>query len=262
MLPQAVYPEMIAPYYERSPSLKEIDETQMLHLEWHMLEAIAGIPVINHFQVNLFPMKIQLEREIGQLLFEYIFPKSKGEDSNLQPSHLQIGKPDDPSEESFESLQDSNSSIIHSEDNSSIMVKSEQASAKSIRSFASHRMSTISDPQIPSRVHSESAMSTLKTSEKPQPSPSHSFKAELSSNRTRKSMESTAPNLPSILASSSGDKSRKRQLFRSGDKRNEQSDELTQMIARASNYMTLVYIKIPSVVLCLSYKVMDKFSAM
>ena len=32
------------------------------------------------------------------------------------------------------------------------------------------------------------------------------------------------------------------------------SDDLGQMMARASNYMTLAYVKIPSVVLCLSYK--------
>jgi hypothetical protein len=32
------------------------------------------------------------------------------------------------------------------------------------------------------------------------------------------------------------------------------ADDLTQMMSRASNYMTLAYVKIPSVVLCLSYK--------
>jgi len=32
------------------------------------------------------------------------------------------------------------------------------------------------------------------------------------------------------------------------------TDDLSQMLTRASNYMTLAYVKIPSVVLCLSYK--------
>ncbi|GIZ37207.1 hypothetical protein CKM354_000066100 [Cercospora kikuchii] len=32
------------------------------------------------------------------------------------------------------------------------------------------------------------------------------------------------------------------------------TDDLTQMMSRASNYMTLAYVKIPSMVLCLSYK--------
>jgi len=36
--------------------------------------------------------------------------------------------------------------------------------------------------------------------------------------------------------------------------KNKNSDDLTKMMSRASNYMTLAYVKIPSVVLCLSYK--------
>ena len=38
------------------------------------------------------------------------------------------------------------------------------------------------------------------------------------------------------------------------DSKAKKSDDLTKMIARASNYMTFAYIKMPSVVLCLSYK--------
>jgi hypothetical protein len=53
-----------------------------------MLEAIAGIPVLDQFEVDLFPLKIQLEHEIGKKLFEYIFPgigsdASEGEGSRL-----------------------------------------------------------------------------------------------------------------------------------------------------------------------------------
>jgi hypothetical protein len=36
------------------------------------------------------------------------------------------------------------------------------------------------------------------------------------------------------------------------------SDDLTKMLNRASNYMTLAYVKIPSVVICLSYKGKDQ----
>jgi len=37
-------------------------------------------------------------------------------------------------------------------------------------------------------------------------------------------------------------------------KKEQPSDDLTKMMSRASNYMTLAHVKIPSVVLCLSYK--------
>jgi hypothetical protein len=41
---------------------------------------------------------------------------------------------------------------------------------------------------------------------------------------------------------------------RRASKKEERSDDLTQMMTRASNYMTLAYVKIPSMTLCLSYK--------
>jgi len=50
-------------------------------------------------------------------------------------------------------------------------------------------------------------------------------------------------------------KSKRFGIHRNGNKKKEQpSDDLTKMMSRASEYMTLAYVKIPSVVLCLSYK--------
>ncbi|TEY42050.1 hypothetical protein BOTCAL_0399g00050 [Botryotinia calthae] len=56
-------------------------------------------------------------------------------------------------------------------------------------------------------------------------------------------------------ASTNGDAKGKRFGVR-GSKTNKEkpSDDLTKMMSRASEYMTLAYVKIPSVVLCLSYK--------
>lgn len=74
LLPNAVYPVMIAPFFDQMRTMTEIRQTKILRVYWHMLEAIAGIPVMDHFEVNLFPLKIQLEREIEDKIFEYIFP--------------------------------------------------------------------------------------------------------------------------------------------------------------------------------------------
>ncbi|KLU89119.1 hypothetical protein MAPG_08095, partial [Magnaporthiopsis poae ATCC 64411] len=100
LLPDAIYPEMVAPYVDerngsaapaaiapntvtsppatsaaKASSLSGDTGSQpMILVRWNMLEAIAGIPVMSHFEVNLFPLKIQLEREVGKKLFEYIFP--------------------------------------------------------------------------------------------------------------------------------------------------------------------------------------------
>jgi hypothetical protein len=68
-----------------------------------------------------------------------------------------------------------------------------------------------------------------------------------------------------MMTSAETDRTAKRfALYRTGTNRpgtgdrkpskKERSDDLTEMMNRASNYMTLAYVKIPSMVLCLSYK--------
>ncbi|KAH8178587.1 mitochondrial protein from FMP27 domain-containing protein [Sarocladium implicatum] len=79
LLEDATYPEIIAPYKDEE-STQNLQESDMIHVYWYMLEAIAGIPVMDRFEVDLFPMKIQLEREVGKRLFEYIFPGIDGGD--------------------------------------------------------------------------------------------------------------------------------------------------------------------------------------
>jgi len=101
--------------------------------------------------------------------------------------------------------------------------------------------------------------------------PSTSSRASSSRNLSKKpSMESISSALngrPTVNRSStnnsnvdsvtSGDSKVKRfTLHRNTSKKTQEkpSDDLTKMMTRASNYMTLAYVKIPSVVLCLSYK--------
>lgn len=89
LLPNAIYPEIISPYFDpsdRRPSMPEVQKMVLVH--WYMLEAIAGIPVLEQFHVTVFPLKVQLERELGKKLFEYIFPgvgSNAFENGNFSP---------------------------------------------------------------------------------------------------------------------------------------------------------------------------------
>ncbi|KKA27439.1 hypothetical protein TD95_002035 [Thielaviopsis punctulata] len=73
LLPNALYPEIISPYYDAKHA-PLFQGQKMIQVYWYMLEAIAGITVMEDFEVNLFPMRIQLERDVGKKLLEYIFP--------------------------------------------------------------------------------------------------------------------------------------------------------------------------------------------
>ena len=72
LLKTALYPEMIGPYHD--PAHKRESHQKMLQVHWYMLEAIAGIPVLEEFQVTMHPLKVQLERDLAKKLFEYTFP--------------------------------------------------------------------------------------------------------------------------------------------------------------------------------------------
>lgn len=266
LLPNALYPKMISPYYENSRPLTADPDTKMLKIHWVMLEAIAGIPVMDHFEVNLFPLKVQLEYEIGKKLFEYIFPGMKDgtmENGGFSPFLIKHALP-----------------AYDEDDETDSATTTEPQSLTS--SFSEHDVDT---DALKSRLKPTLHLPDPSTKTKPKPTSAAEKRPNIHHLRlfrefqsrsntdvrrtqgTNTSDPTPASSRPSSLRSGSNmssstidtDKTTKKfALYRnSGEKKTEKkgkSDDLTQMMTRASNYMTLSYIKIPSVVLCLSYK--------
>ncbi|KAI9765746.1 MAG: hypothetical protein M1840_007180 [Geoglossum simile] len=255
LLSDAVYREMISRYWGETRPLAEDGNSKMLKVKWNMLEAIAGIPVMDHFEVNLFPLKIQLEREVGKKLFEYIFPA-------VDPDVSDNGSMNtiEPEDGGFLGERVSSSDKIVPP--SDIHEPSTRAGSLELRLTPTL---TLNDrrPATSSSKTKSSTMLGLGIGE------GHHFRPFKTSSTTRsphrqKSNESlralsrrgTDRSTSTLTTSSNGDRSKKFSLHRLGtkDQGDGQSDDLTQMISRASNYMTLAYVKVPSVVLCLSYK--------
>lgn len=264
LLPNAIYPEMLAPFYENGKKLQGQD-LKMLKVQWHMLEAIAGIPVLDQFEVNLFPLKVQLEREVGKQLFEYIFPGAgqNGESANLSPFVVrQIPNPQDEDGDSDAETQPSLSDTPYDTNRSS----EEQ--------LAATRPGSLERRLQPTKAFTEGNKSRFGVGGNGEHHfrlfhhPNHSKPAgrALSKKLSRDSLLSNArPSRDTSSTSLSAmtgnsEKQRKFTLKRSAtrdvltDNEKKRPDDLTQMMARASNYMTLAHVKIPSVVLCLSYK--------
>ncbi|KAF2797992.1 hypothetical protein K505DRAFT_234215 [Melanomma pulvis-pyrius CBS 109.77] len=274
LLPHALYPKMISPYIENNRPFTEGRDTKMLRVHWVMLEAIAGIPVMDHFEVNLFPLKVQLEYEIGKKLFEYIFPGIKDstmENGGFSPflvKHMLPAQDDDDDDAGVSVMSGENHSM-----NATLPDNEADANALKLR-----LMPTL---QLPD-PHAKSGRKPRSTAER-RPNAHHlrlfreihsrqgtEFRRALHpSSATASADNSSLSSRPSSLRSGShtsvapsveSNKTTKRfTLYRTGtgEKREEKkvrSDDLTQMITRASNYMTLAYVKIPSMVLCLSYK--------
>ena len=257
LLPNAIYPEMIGRFIDPTQASAEVRHAKVLRVYWNMLEAIAGIPVMDHFEVNLFPLKIQLEREIGEKVFEYIFPDS-GKNSSASGSSPYLVRSMKPLPDEFES---DHSGDIHLVDDSSSTRSDDVVSAgielrlrPTLSLTQEHRRPKSSSGSELPRPKTSSATSFLTYRSSRTQGAAAKSSGDAVSLMARRSTDGPTP---SLLVPEKGKKMQ--QLFGrslSHDRATEQqSDELSQMMSRASNYMTLAYIKIPSVVLCLSYKV-------
>jgi hypothetical protein len=287
LLPDAIYPEMIAPYKDTERGNPK--NKQMLRVYWYMLEAIAGIPVMDHFEVNLHPMKIQLEREVGKKLFEYVFPghgdkdKASEKEKNASPFMVKQMIPtqnDDDDEDDEDNTTTANTSSIHlsvhdadrqtsptSARAGSLELRlrptmnSEIARPKTSSSYKTRASSMHSAHgndghhfRLFNKSQSSSRPSSIKTLSK-----KHSTDSLKSFTTSRSTLGRSSTGLTADTASHNSNGGEKRRFgIRSTSKAavdNEKpSDDLTKMMNRASNYMTLAYVRIPSVVLCLSYK--------
>lgn len=267
LLPEAVYPEIIAPYLDvaRNP---DGPTDYMLRVKWHMLEAVGGIPVLDDFEVSLFPLKIQLERELGQKVFEYMFPNvgsSAFENGGFSPLIIKNMKAVGDEEDGEDA---ENTDQTSSPYESGSIETDDQQSLKGPGSIELRLQPTLSlsdggNPQPQRRnfkglamtpIHKESSRPGLsrqstRLTARPATAAPLSKKRSIDSFRmlnrqpTDKTLDEDRTK-KSILAKGS----------RRADKGKEPVDDLSQMMSRASNYMTLAHVKVHDVVLCLSYK--------
>ncbi|KAK0653480.1 UPF0648 protein C3H5.09c [Lasiodiplodia hormozganensis] len=282
LLPEAVYPEMIAPYLDEKATAGDGRDTKMLRIHWYMLEAIAGIPVMDHFEVNVFPLKVQLEHEIGKKLFEYIFPGVESnafDEGDFSPFMV---KQMLPAEEGQNGEGEGESPIGQA---SPEVPTGPQSHRASIDGSGPGALELRLQPTLalPDEVRpkSSSGLSSRKGKEGGGGLDFASFKMFDASSRAGTSLfrnlhtsagpKDTSDTLtinngrPSSrrssatkLSGTNEEKSKNRFAMTrapsSNRKEKSQADDISQMMKRASNYMTFAYIKIPSMVLCLSYK--------
>ena len=282
-LPEAVYPEIISPYLDKGRSIIDSRGTKMLRVRWLMLQAIAGIPVVDHFEVNLFPLKLQLEREIGKKLFEYFFPSSAAsmsESGHFSPFAMRhmLAPSDDDIKTQHEA--ESEGTIFPLQSNTT--TDSVFESMTGVGKLELRLQPTLQPP-----VHLPSRSTTMKFRHSPHSSQNeHHFrlfqhqyraKGDQQHNHGNSSRVSSNADLVALTKQNNHglgrvrsdlnlqmatEKSRKFELQKIGsptkdakqEGKEERSDDLTKMLARASTYTTLAYVKVPSVVLCLSYK--------
>ncbi|KAG4304727.1 hypothetical protein PORY_001780 [Pneumocystis oryctolagi] len=228
LLPETIFPDLLSPYFTGPKSVFYGRKKKMIRIYWHMLDSIGGIPVMDHFEVNLFPLSIKLEHDVGKKIFEYIFPDKGSMNSSLIQEKTNPLKMD--------------TSIDRSNDENYLKTNSWHPFYSNRNSSVSLLMSSIKYPIESFLCSSKLSRESIKSNSSFQIfSDSENFyktdTLKLSKNDTQVTDSGTFEKI---------DRVNKFQL--------KAGDDLNQMVLRANNNMTLLYVKVPSVILCLSYK--------
>ncbi|EME47503.1 hypothetical protein DOTSEDRAFT_69445 [Dothistroma septosporum NZE10] len=281
LLPDALYPEIVAPFIDEGKGGRRLGNSKMLRVHWLMLEAIAGIPVMDYFEVDLVPLKLQVEREVAKKLFEYIFPGVGGNAfdgggfspfmvKNMLPTQEEENEPREAGPQESQSVLDVESpdpAKYAGERNGPGSLEQRMRPTLSLgknkKSKNDQRGLGISNANhnglhgFAIWQHSNKTQETSKRSTASRQALSQTNLSPIARSPSERSLST----MRSTTGSADGDKrvsgranshEKKRKVK---DKSKEAtSDDLTQMMTRASNYMTLAYVKIPGIVLCLSYK--------
>ncbi|KAF3908642.1 hypothetical protein AA313_de0203483 [Arthrobotrys entomopaga] len=295
-LSDATYPNMISPYLEGTLEANKAHQNKILRVYWYMLEAIAGIPVMDHFEVNLFPLLVQLDYEAGQKLFEFIFPGvNQNSSEGFSPFMMKPSLGELPDDSGTDSDSDN---AIRAQLERKISTESGSANKPDTSMLEDRLMPTMTSekrPQSSGGKQQQRPLTSGTDSEKRTLKPRFSMKRQRSFESipplpplpkkiademgppprisSESNIHNARPTSPVFIRVNSVGGSSTDQAAAAAAKKvvwgrsnsmsthsdgkasqKEKTDEISQMISRASNYMTLAYIKIPSVVLCLSYK--------
>lgn len=80
--PNAVFPELLRPNFEADKKKNPENcgkEVPIIRLSWKMLSPIGGIPIMQHAELHIRPLKVELDYDTTKMLFRYLFPKEEGE---------------------------------------------------------------------------------------------------------------------------------------------------------------------------------------
>jgi FMP27 protein/RNA pol II promoter Fmp27-like protein/Golgi-body localization protein/uncharacterized protein DUF2405 len=274
LLNNADYPQLIAPYETYSKAAGEGAVMPMLRIDWYMLEAVAGIVVMERFEIQIVPLKIQFEYETGIKLFAYIFPgmsaasSSGSSDTTASPflvKHLlnthreededKAGKNPVDSSTDLQSaqLEAPNDNLTGAGDLELRLVPTLTApdgrSPKSPKKLKTPQHSTSDIRKLRQSAHTDTDLRRMLGRKKNGSSEHLTPGSRASTQRLNSGMD---------LSRRNSDTSNRFALLRTNStvtsRKGARSNDVSQMMERASKYMTLTYVKVDKMKLCLSYK--------
>ncbi|CAG8471285.1 11754_t:CDS:2 [Paraglomus brasilianum] len=227
-LKNPIFAELIRPYITDQKRVPNFSRQKILRVYWRETDPIAGIAVVEHFEINLFPLKFQMQYDVGKQLMLYIFPeKRKTEYTSSANSTMQSVPSTLGSMSTKNGLLD-HDALAHRQN--STPIQSRRNSEESTEAVGKLPKIIKDDGVSVNETVVSSESETLVASEDGTVSMTSTVMTQHTSSNKRSKVQSNTVTDYSV------------------------TDELELMRTRATNNKTFVYIKIPDVVCNISYQ--------
>ncbi|KAI8337476.1 golgi-body localization protein domain-containing protein [Chlamydoabsidia padenii] len=256
-----VYTEVLSPFVDQRNKLPDFSRHKMLRCYLEALAPVGGIPVIQHLEINLFPLRCQMTYDFGKTMASYLFPAERRQKDNQQQQQQQVSS----SAKLTSNNNITSSPIVGSPNNASFPTNGSVgggSDTNSISSDALHKSASANleikdkdsmknDSGYPRSATTDNLQSTSIVSEIPTTptsnsgtTPTKEVAETTDANGDGSSVALLNPPTPPHAKSSKRNKNKEAHL----------SDDLSVMKKRASGNRTFILVKIPGTKHCLTYK--------
>ncbi|KAJ2156933.1 Protein SABRE [Coemansia sp. RSA 552] len=73
-LPDPMFTDLVGPYIRPKHPKPDFCVEKMIRVQWSELAPVGGISIVERFEVDLFPLRLQLSHDIAQKLINYLYP--------------------------------------------------------------------------------------------------------------------------------------------------------------------------------------------
>ncbi|KAJ2422860.1 Protein SABRE, partial [Coemansia sp. RSA 2531] len=73
-LPSPMFTDLVGPYMRPKHNKPDFCVEKMIRVRWSELAPVGGISIVERFEVDLFPLRLQFSHDIAQKLINYLYP--------------------------------------------------------------------------------------------------------------------------------------------------------------------------------------------
>ncbi|KAJ1828665.1 Protein SABRE [Coemansia sp. RSA 2599] len=86
-LPNPMFTDLVGPYVRPKYPKPDFCVEKMIRVRWSELAPVGGISIVERFEVDLYPLRLQLSHDIAQKLINYLYPPQDSSNNTFGAGH-------------------------------------------------------------------------------------------------------------------------------------------------------------------------------